>query len=91
MIPQTSEPTTVPTRAAKGNSETVALSTPYSPIKPGKAKPRLAGFMMSMTRAITSTAIRIQCALDSGASSGGETAISSLADSSRDTFLGRRP
>ena len=47
-------------------------------------KPRLAGFMMSMISAITSTAISVQCARDSGASSGGETTISCEAESSPD-------
>ncbi len=91
MMPQTTEPMTVPVRAKKGTSEAVALGTPYSLTMPGMVKPRLAGFMMSMISAITSTLIRVQCALDSGASSGGETMISWLAASCSEMFLGRRP
>ncbi len=73
--PQTIDPATVPVRAANGSQATVALPTPYSLIMPGTTKPRLAGFMMSMTRAITSTSISHQWARDSGASSGGVTSI----------------
>ena len=47
--------------------------------------------MMSMTRAMTSTAIKVQCAFDSGASSGGETTISWLAESNFETFRGSSP
>jgi len=39
-------------------------------------KPSVAGFMMSMMSAITSTDISSQCAGASDASSGGETTIS---------------
>jgi hypothetical protein len=76
--PQMIEPVTVPVRAAKGSQATMALLTPYSLIMPGTTKPRLAGFMMSMIRATTSTSIRPQWARPSGASSGGVTSIGVL-------------
>lgn len=79
------------TSAENGSSETVALSTLYSLIIPGSVKPRLAGFIMSMTRAMTGTPIRIQWAFDSGASSGGDTTMSWLVDSNWEMFFGKRP
>ena len=91
MMPHTIEPTTVPVSAKNGTSEAVALGTPYSLTMPGMVKPRLAGFIMSMISAITSTAISIQCARVSGASSGGETTISCAAASCFEMFLGSRP
>ncbi len=53
----------------------MALGTPYSLIMPGTTKPRLAGFITSMTRATTSTTISPMWAGVSGASSGGVTLI----------------
>jgi len=91
MIPQTTDPTTVPLSAKNGTSEAVAFGIPYSLTIPGMVKPRLAGFMMSMMRAITRTAIRLQCAGDSGASSGGDTTMSCDVASTVDTFFGRSP
>ena len=74
--PQTIEPSTVPVSAKNGTSDAVAFGTAYSATIPGMVKPRLAGFMMSMMSAITSTAISPQWASDSGASSGGDTTMS---------------
>ena len=67
----------------------VDLGRPYSATMPGTVKPRLAGFMMSMTSATTSTSIRPQWASVSGASSGGVTAMSWAAPSI--ARLGSRP
>ena len=91
MTPHTIDPTTVPVSAKNGTSEAVALGTPYSLTIPGMVKPRLAGFMMSMMSAITSTPISFQWARVSGASSGGETTISWLAASWPGIFFGRSP
>ena len=57
--------------AVLGSQATVAVSTPYSLCIPGVTKPRLAGFMMSTMRASARIAAMPQCALVSGASSGG--------------------
>src|SRR4051794_20455830 len=66
MMPQTIEPTTLPVSAANENDDAVGLSPWYSAIMPGRVKRRLAGFMMSMMTAITSTDSRIQWARLSG-------------------------
>jgi hypothetical protein len=91
MMPQTTEPMTVPLSAKKGTSEALAFGTPYSLTMPGMVNPRLAGFMMSMISAMTSTLISTQCARDSGKSSGGDTTMSWLTASWRETFFGNRP
>jgi hypothetical protein len=65
------EPSTVPTSAESGSKATMAALTWYSLRIPGVTKPRLAGFITSITSATASTSITCQCARDSGASSGG--------------------
>jgi len=91
MMPHTIDPITVPERAKNGTSEAVFFATPYSAIMPGTVNPRLAGFMMSMIRAMTSTDISFQCAAPSGASSGGVTTMSWDAASCFPMFLGSNP
>ncbi len=63
----------MPQSAANGSQATVAAETAYSLRMPGTTKPRLAGFMTSMTSAIVRTIISRQCAAPSGASSGALT------------------
>src|SRR5450631_3185880 len=71
--PHTTEPTTVPHNAANGSHATVVFGTAYSAVIPGSTKPRLAGFITSITSATVSTIIKRQCAGPSGASSGADT------------------
>jgi hypothetical protein len=71
--PQSTEPTTVPQRAAKGNQATVSALISYSPRMPGRTKPSVAGFITSITSARVRTTISRQCAGPSGASSGALT------------------
>jgi hypothetical protein len=90
-MPHTTDPVTVPSNAKKGTSDTVALGTPYSMIMPGTVNPSAAGFMMSMIRATTSTAISPQCAGPRCASSGAAISKLSLAARCAATSRGSRP
>ena len=76
ITPQRHEPTTVPASAANGSHDTNPALTWYSVRIPGVTKPRLAGFMMSMTRASARRPATRQCAAVSGAFSSG--AITSI-------------
>ena len=90
--PTAPSPTTVPHSAEKGNQATVADDTSYSARMPGRTKPRLAGFMTSMTSAIVRTSIRRQWAAPSGASSGALTTTSGSAGAcAAPSFLGSSP
>ena len=90
--PQRTEPTTVPQSAANGSQATVADETAYSLRMPGTTKPRLAGFITSMTSAIVSTIISRQCAGPSGTSSGAVIARSCAGPARRaSTVLGSSP
>lgn len=60
MMPQNTEPTTVPASAENGSAAPRAALTPYSAFRPGMTKPSAAGFMTSITSATTSTAISCQ-------------------------------
>ena len=79
---------TVPQSAEERQpGDAICADTPYSLRMPGTTKPRLAGFITSMTRATVSTAISRQCAAQSGASSG--ALIATPVD--RPALCGRRP
>ena len=47
----------MPHSAANGNQATLSASSPYSARRPGSTKPRLAGFITSITSAVVSTTI----------------------------------
>ncbi len=90
--PQSTEPTTVPQSAENGNQATVAADTSYSTRMPGMTKPRLAGFITSITSATVRTIMSRQCAGPSGASSGAlTTTAGSTCAWPAPSFLGRRP
>ena len=89
--PQTIEPSTVPQSAANGSQATVAAGTPYSAIMPGTTKPRLAGFITSITSATVSTPSSRQWAQTNGASSGADTVRSPAARSAAASFFGNSP
>ncbi len=50
----------MPTRATNGSQAAWARTSPYSLDTPGRTKPRVAGFMVSMIRARVRTPIMIQ-------------------------------
>jgi hypothetical protein len=89
--PHTTDPATVPDSAANGSQATVALLTTYSARMPGKTKPRLAGFITSITSATVNTTIRRQCAATSGASSGAATCSNASGAACWATRRGNRP
>ena len=67
--PQTKDPTTVPVKATSGSSAAVERAIPYSSRMPGITKPKVAGFIVSITSASTSTASTAACERVSGVSS----------------------
>jgi hypothetical protein len=75
--PHSTEPQTVPHSAANGSHAIVVFATAYSRAIPGTTKPRLAGFITSITSAIVSTIISRQWAQVRCASSGAMIASSS--------------
>ena len=52
----------MPVKAKNGTSAASALETPYSAVMPGMMKPSEAGFITSMTKAITRAAIKVKWA-----------------------------
>jgi len=91
--PHSTEPQTVPHSAANGSQATVVAAIAYSRFMPGTTKPRLAGFITSITSAIVSTIIRRQWAHVRCASSGAMTVSSSgsAAAAAPLAFFGTRP